>query len=114
MVRFNLPGSPRWGFLVSGLAIGLLAGCAGQSSLSPSPANVGPADALHRLGTNVPEFTAPPKCKGQTSTKEYAEVAKEAMKMNGGSLCVPAFGGWGGALQYPKTYGSYAYDVKLI
>ncbi|MGA8575476.1 MAG: hypothetical protein WB609_07310 [Candidatus Cybelea sp.] len=114
MVRFNSSGSPRWGFLISALAIALLAGCAGQSSLTPPPATLGAADTLQRLGTNVPDFTPPPKCKGQKITKQYAEVAKEAMKMSGGSLCVPAFSGWGGALQYPKTYSSYAYNVKLI
>jgi hypothetical protein len=114
MVRFNFPGSPRWGFLISALAIALLAGCAGQSSLTPPPANLGAADTLQRLGTGVPDFTPVPKCKGQKLTKYYAEVAKEAMKTSGGSLCVPAFSGWGGALQYPKTYGSYGYNVKLI
>ncbi|MGA8474558.1 MAG: hypothetical protein WB681_05780 [Candidatus Cybelea sp.] len=112
-MRFNRSGSSRWGFLVSAVVIGVLAGCAGQSTLTP-PANLGAADALQRLGINVPDVSAPPKCKGQKNTKEYAEVAKEVMKMNGGSLCVPAFAGWGGALQYPKTYGSYGYNVKLI
>ena len=114
MVRFNLPGSPRWGFFASVVAIGLLAACSGQSSLNPQPAKLGPPDALGRLGANVPNVTAPPKCKGQTNAKDYAELAKEGMKLSGGSLCVPAFGGWGGALQYPKQYGSYPYNVKLI
>ena len=51
--------------------------------------------------------------KDQKSTKEYATVAKEAMKKGGGSLCVPSFGDWGGALQYPQTYGSAPYTVAL-
>jgi hypothetical protein len=112
-MRFKRSESSRWGFLVSAVAIGVLAGCAGQSTLTP-PANLGAADALQRLGVNVPDVSPPPKCKGQTNTKEYAEMAKEVMKMNGGSFCVPAFAGWGGALQYPQTYGSYGYNVKLI
>lgn len=66
------------------------------------------------LAVEVPDVAAPPKCEGQKNTKEYGEVVKETLKKGGGSLCVPAFGGWGGALQYPQTYGSYTYTVKLI
>ena len=62
----------------------------------------------------MPDVSPPPKCKGQKNTKNYADVAKEVLKANGGSLCVPAFGGWGGALQYPQQYGSYTYTVKRI
>ena len=113
-MRFNRSGSQRWGFLVSAVAIGLLAGCAGQSALTPPPANLGSTDTLARLGADVPDVSPPPKCKGQTGTKVYAEVAKETLKAHGGTLCVPAFGGWGGGLQYPQQYGSYAYTVKLI
>jgi hypothetical protein len=113
-MRFNRPRSQRLRFWVSAAAIGLLAGCAGQSALSPMPANPGNADALALLGASAPDILPPRTCKGQKSTKEYAEVAKEALKGGGGSLCVPAFKGWGGALQYPQTYGSYPYTVKLI
>lgn len=113
-MRFNRSGLQRWGFLVSAVAIGLLAGCAGKSTLAPLPANLASTDALQRLGADVPDVSPPRKCKGQKNTKHYAEVAKEVVKANGGSLCVPAFEGWGGALQYPRTYGSYKYTVKLI
>ena len=112
-MRFNRSGTQRWGFLVSVVAIGLLAGCAGQSTLTP-PANLGSADTLARLGGDVPDVSPLRKCKGQKHTKNYAEVAKQVLKANGGSLCVPAFKGWRGALQYPQTYGSYTYTVKLI
>jgi hypothetical protein len=113
-MRFNRWGSQRWGFLVPAVAIGLLAGCAGQSTLAPLPANIGGTDTLARLGMDVPDVLPPPKCKSQKNTKEYAEMAREVLKKGGGSLCVPAFKYWGGALQYPQTYGSYTYNVKLI
>ncbi len=113
-MRFNRSGSQRWGLLVSAVAIGLLAGCAGQSTLAPLPANLESTATLTRLGADAPDVSPPANCKRQKSTKEYAEVAKEALKHNGGSLCVPAFKGWGGALQYPQQYGSYAYAVKLV
>lgn len=113
-MRFNRSSSRRWGLLVSAVAVALLAGCAGQSAVTPLPANLGGAETLARLGADVPDVSAPAKCKGQKSTKEYGEVAKESLRKNGGSLCVPAFKGWGGALQYPQTYGTAAYTVKLI
>ncbi len=113
-MRFNRSGLHRWGFFVSALALGLPAGCAGQSTLTPLPANLGSTDTFARLGADVPDVSPPPKCAGQKTTQYYAEVAKEVLKANGGSLCVPAFEGWGGALQYPRTYGSYTYTVKLV
>jgi hypothetical protein len=113
-MRFNRSAFQHWRFLVSTVAIGLLAGCANQSTLAPLPANPGSTATLARLGADVPDVSPPPKCKGQKNTKDYAEVAKEVLKTGGGSLCVPAFESWGGALQYPRTYGSYTYSVKLI
>lgn len=113
-MRVNRVVSPPWGFLVFAVTIELLAGCASQSALSPLPANLGSTDALARLGLDVPDVSPPSKCRGQKNTKTYAEMAKEVLKGNGGSLCVPAFDGWGGALQYPQQYGSYTYTVKLI
>lgn len=113
-MRFNRSGSRPWGFLVSAVAIGVLAGCAGQSTLAPLPAALGSGDTLARLGLGMPDVLPPPKCRGQKNTKEYAEMTKEVLKKNGGSLCVPDFKYWGGALQYPQTYSSYTYTAKLI
>jgi len=113
-MRFNRSGLPPWGFLISALALGLLAGCAGQSTLAPLPANLGSTDTLARLWADVPDVSPPQKCNGQKTTQFYAEMAKEVLKAGGGSLCVPAFKGWGGALQYPRQYGSYTYTVKLV
>lgn len=113
-MRFNRSGSQPLGFLVSVVAAGLLAGCAGQSMLTPPPANFDSTDTLARLGANEPDVSPPAKCNGQKTTEFYAEMAKEVMKTGGGSLCVPAFKGWGGALQYPRTDGSAKYTVKLV
>jgi hypothetical protein len=57
---------------------------------APAPA---PASALSGL-------TGVPPCKGQRTTKKYAQT-KVTLKRKGGSFCVPAFGGFGGAMQYP-------------
>ncbi len=113
-MRFKRSRLSQWGFLLSAVAIGVLAGCAARSTLSPLPASFGAADTLERLGAGEPGAAAPRKCQGQKNTKEYAEVEKETLKAKGGSLCVPAFAGWGGALQYPQTYGTAANTVRLI
>jgi hypothetical protein len=89
----------------------LLAGCAG-ASIVPGAA---PTSTLSSLGMNptLPDVTAPPKCKGQKQSKDYASVAKEPIKeVAGGNDCVPAFGGWGGDLQFPGTYND-SYTVSL-
>ncbi|HEY2473174.1 MAG TPA: hypothetical protein VGI19_00085 [Candidatus Cybelea sp.] len=50
----------------------------------------------------------PPSCKGQKTTKQYASVSEQLLS-KGGSLCVPAFGGFGGSIKYPPANPS----VKL-
>ena len=37
----------------------------------------------------------PPNCKGQKTTKHYASLTV-TLSTKGGSLCIPAFGGFGG------------------
>jgi len=51
--------------------------------------------------SNVATPNAAPPCKGQKNTKEYASVGAKALSTNGGTLCVPSFGGWGGTMDYP-------------
>ncbi len=92
------------------VASALLAGCAGSAALVPQQITAIPPGGVAGLGA-VPSVVAPPKCKGQKNTKEYATVAKQTMKAAGGGLCVPAFGGWGGALQYPSI--NMGYTVAL-
>jgi hypothetical protein len=49
----------------------------------------------------LPDLT-PPDCKGQKSTKEYASVTAK-LSTKGGSFCIPAFGGFGGTIEYPAA-----------
>ena len=44
--------------------------------------------------------SAPPRCQGQRKTRQYAQL-KVRLTKQGGSFCVPEFGGFGGAMQYP-------------
>ena len=112
MLRFSSSVSPRRRLPVALAAIALLAGCAGRGTLIPPQSISAAPSALSDLATGL-KAAAPPKCKGQKNTKEYATVATDSMKKGGGSLCVPSFGDWGGALQYPQTYGSAQYTVVL-
>ncbi|MGA7093514.1 MAG: hypothetical protein WBX23_05695 [Candidatus Cybelea sp.] len=112
MLRLGFSVSPRRRLPAAVVAIVLLAGCADRGTLVPPQSISIAPNALSGLATGF-KAAAPPKCKDQKSTKEYATVAKEAMKKGGGSLCVPSFGDWGGALQYPQTYGSAPYTVAL-
>lgn len=103
--------------LGSAIAMIALAGCAGGSGIVPSQTTFAPPNALTSFGVDqlLPDAATPPKCKGQKSTKEDAKSALLHMKTAGSSFCVPEFGGWGGSIQYPETYGSYAgYTATLI
>jgi len=93
-------------------AAALLAACAGNAANIPSQTAFNAPATLQNLSEVFPD-AAPAKCKGQKNSKLYASVAKEALKKKGGSLCIPSFGGWGGALQYPQTYGTVNYAVAL-
>jgi hypothetical protein len=44
--------------------------------------------------------TGPPDCKGQRTTKTYGNISVK-LRTRGGAFCVPAFGGFGGAIDYP-------------
>jgi hypothetical protein len=50
----------------------------------------------------------PPPCKGQKTTREYASLTV-TLSTQGGSLCIPAYGGFGGTVKYPSANPS----VKL-
>jgi hypothetical protein len=66
------------------------------------------------MGTLNPPAVAPdavpPECKGQKTTKDYASLT-EALSTEGGALCVPAFGGFGGTVNYPPA--NPAVNVEL-
>jgi hypothetical protein len=88
MIRFHV-GRRTLGI---GAAVIMLAGCGGsQATMSGTPA--APA-------TIAGATTGPPACKGQRTTKNYGSITVN-LKTKGGSLCVPAFGGFGGSMEYP-------------
>jgi hypothetical protein len=114
MLHLNLPGSLSWKSLGAVTLVALFSGCAGGSTAIP-PQAVSIPPALAGIGWNasVPDVAVPPKCKGQKNTKDYATVATQNIKeITGSSVCVPAFGGWGGGLQFPGTY-NVGYTVSL-
>ena len=114
MFRRNLLEPSRVA-LLAGVVTIALAGCAGATPVS-SQTVLPASNALASFGPSAirPDLSQPPKCKGQKNTKLYAEVATQNVKTGGGSLCVPAFGGWGGALQYPDLKYSQSFTVQLI
>lgn len=51
----------------------------------------------------IPDGSAtPPPCKGQKDAKNNASLAV-TLTTKGGSFCIPAFGGFGGTISYPKA-----------
>lgn len=86
-----------------GLAVAMLAGCGGsQTALTGTmPATAAFARAV----------TGPPTCKGQRTTKKYGNVTVK-LKTKGGSFCIPAFGGFGGSMQYPGVERSVKLTIR--
>jgi hypothetical protein len=84
-------------------AMVLLAGCGG-SQITANGATVAPA-ALKPASTSVPS------CDGQHTTGKYGELTAR-LKRTGGSLCIPAFGGFGGSVQYPRVDRSAKLTIR--
>jgi hypothetical protein len=53
----------------------------------------------------------PPKCKGQVDKSEYSTLSG-TLKTGGGSFCIPAYGGFGGKLNYPSLSPSITLTVS--
>jgi hypothetical protein len=66
------------------------------------------APGLARGAGSAQPDLKPPPCKGQKTTKNYASLTVK-LSTQGGSLCIPAFGGFGGSVKYPSANPS----VKL-
>jgi hypothetical protein len=79
--------------LVAALALGVAA-CAHTGAVVPS--------APAGLQTLALPDANPPACKGQKHTKDYASLT-ETLSTQGGSLCIPEFGGFGGTVKYPAA-----------
>jgi len=91
---------------IAGLSA-LLSACANQAGMVPDHvAQLSlPADAR-------PDVAAPPKCKGQQTTKQYAKSQSQPLAYGGGTVCVPAFQTWGGRMSYPG--GASGVSATLI
>ncbi len=96
MLRFDIV---RRALGIGGVVV-LVAGCGGLQAASNGTMPAAPALASATTG--------PPSCKGQRTTKKYASIDLK-LKTKGGSFCIPAFGSFGGSLQYPGVERS----VKL-
>ena len=96
------PSRNRFAWLA---AAAFLAGCAGQSENVIPPQAAAPsgrASIAFQLAGDAPfAQSGPPACKGQQKTQKYATLSGQGISTKGGSVCVPAFGTWGGALQFP-------------
>ncbi len=81
-------------------AAAALTACA-QPGSAPLPAN---ALAPQILAPQISVFrdAAPPECKGQKDSKNSASLSV-TLSNKGGSFCIPAFGGYGGTISYPKA-----------
>ena len=75
-------------------AIVLLAGCGG-SRIATNGTTLAP-NAFKSAPLSVPS------CDGQHTTGKYGELTAR-LKRTGGSLCIPAFAGFGGSMQYPRV-----------
>ncbi|MGA7354158.1 MAG: hypothetical protein WBW76_01875 [Candidatus Cybelea sp.] len=85
------------------MAVIILAGCGGsQTAISGTV----PASA-----TAARDVTGPPTCKGQRTTKKFGNISV-MLKTKGGSFCIPAFGGFGGSMQYPGVERSVKLTIR--
>jgi hypothetical protein len=55
--------------------------------------------------------TTVPLCDGQHTTRKYGELTAR-LKRTGGSLCIPAFAGFGGSMQYPRVDRSAKLTIR--
>ncbi|MBV8498402.1 MAG: hypothetical protein JO003_04020 [Candidatus Eremiobacteraeota bacterium] len=83
----------------------VLAACASHAA-PPLPSALLTAPAANAL----PD-AGPPACKGQKTSKNDASLTV-TLSTKGGSLCIPAYGGFGGTIKYPGARPSV--KLKLI
>lgn len=74
----------------------VLQACGGQ--MNPA----GPAQGMDSMAIR-PLSKKPPQCANQSTTTLYATSATMTLQSKPRALCIPAFGGWGGTLQYPAA-----------
>jgi len=86
-----------------GAVVVMLAGCAGSQATTSGAV---PAPATFARATS-----GPPSCKGQRTTKKYGSVLVK-LKAKSGAFCIPAFGGFGGSIEYPGVNRSVNLTVR--
>src|ERR1700722_9864020 len=64
-----------------------------------------PATSFGRAGSG------PPACARQRTTMTYGGHS-QALDVRGGSFCIPAFGGFGGAVEYPGVERSVRLSLR--
>jgi hypothetical protein len=95
-------GVGRYTVGISVVAI-MLAGCGG----GPPTMSAGvPASAAFTRA-----MTGPPACKRENKKKQYGSIVVK-LRSKGGSFCVPAFGGFGGTMQYPRADRSAKLTIR--
>jgi hypothetical protein len=77
----------------------------GPTTTPTSGPTTGPTSAPTTAPTTAPTSAAPLACTGQTTTGTNASVT-QTLATAGGTLCIPAFGGFGGTLNYPTVTSS--------
>ena len=87
----------------AGIAAMLLAGCA---SAQTATSGAVPVQSSFRSNCNGTARLQRP-----THGQNYASLP-EKLKTNGGSLCVPAFGGFGGSIEYPGLERSVKLTIR--
>jgi hypothetical protein len=81
----------------------LLAAAAALTACAQQGGTALPTTALAPQADVFPNAAAtPPPCKGQKNSKNSASLSVTFSK-KGGSFCVPAIGGFGGTIAYPKA-----------
>jgi hypothetical protein len=70
-----------------------------------------PSGTMPATATFAPAVTGPPACTGQRTKKKYGDISV-TLKTKGGSFCIPAFGGFGGSMQYPGVQRSVKLTIR--
>ena len=99
----------------------LLAGCGVNTSVpGGAPGGQAAQSAAQQTGAfgsgaqSVIEALKPPKkCKGQKTTSKDATI-KETLETKGGSLCIPAFGDYGGDIDYPAVTNATSITLESM
>jgi hypothetical protein len=92
----------RRSMVVAFLLGALLTGCAERATLPVQ----GIGSDVIRSAAGVGRDSTPPACKGQKTTKDYAQAKALSINSKGGVACVPKFTEWGGSMKYPGFSGS--------